>query len=325
MASVRRKWPPLCRGGVSIVFCRDPRRGDRAAPRPRRGVRNRGLERAGHGFVGGNGGAGVCPAPQRPRSDRRVARDRPLFRCGDAASRYRHGPARPRPARIRRFREDPSARGARWRGLVSHLACADDPGHPLNGRQRARFVAACDRFAGTPKSLAASSGHLPWSGFSFRFCAAGCGALRRQSAAWREQPDASGRAARARECCKSARSKRAEPVGYGATIDGGARAARHGSGRLCRRLAAFPEPSRLRLSRRRAGAAGRPGLDGPAVFDVSAVEPARRSAAAGRAFGRTITGSMRPAADAGTIGYEILTALGPRYHRVYRGGRFRLP
>jgi alanine racemase len=25
------------------------------------------------------------------------------------------------------------------------------------------------------------------------------------------------------------------------------------------------------------------------------------------------------AADAGTIGYEILTALGRRYHRVYRG------
>ena len=25
----------------------------------------------------------------------------------------------------------------------------------------------------------------------------------------------------------------------------------------------------------------------------------------------------RPA-DAGTIGYEILTALGPRYHRIYR-------
>jgi alanine racemase len=25
------------------------------------------------------------------------------------------------------------------------------------------------------------------------------------------------------------------------------------------------------------------------------------------------------AADAGTIGYEVLTALGARYHRVYRG------
>jgi alanine racemase len=26
------------------------------------------------------------------------------------------------------------------------------------------------------------------------------------------------------------------------------------------------------------------------------------------------------AAEAGTIGYEILTSLGDRYHRVYRGG-----
>ena len=29
---------------------------------------------------------------------------------------------------------------------------------------------------------------------------------------------------------------------------------------------------------------------------------------------------MSVAAAAGTIGYEVLTSLGRRYHRVYRGG-----
>src|SRR5437762_3807844 len=46
----------------------------------------------------------------------------------------------------------------RWRGLISHLACADQPGHPMNELQRERFAAARDRLGGVPASLAASSG-----------------------------------------------------------------------------------------------------------------------------------------------------------------------
>ncbi|MBV9747854.1 MAG: alanine racemase, partial [Acetobacteraceae bacterium] len=45
-----------------------------------------------------------------------------------------------------------------WRGLLSHLACADTPAHPLNEAQRQRFGAASARFPGVPGSLAASSG-----------------------------------------------------------------------------------------------------------------------------------------------------------------------
>ena len=45
-----------------------------------------------------------------------------------------------------------------WRAVISHLACADDPEHPLNARQRARFAAVAARFPGVPASLAASSG-----------------------------------------------------------------------------------------------------------------------------------------------------------------------
>ena len=56
-----------------------------------------------------------------------------------------------------------------------------------------------------------------------------------------------------------------------------------------------------------------------AVFDVSAVDP---SIARPGGFIELLGdehGVDAAAADAGTIGYEILTALGRRYHRVYRG------
>ena len=42
--------------------------------------------------------------------------------------------------------------------MISHLACADEPEHPLNRRQRDRFAAVAARFPGVPASLAASSG-----------------------------------------------------------------------------------------------------------------------------------------------------------------------
>ncbi|MBV9331318.1 MAG: alanine racemase, partial [Alphaproteobacteria bacterium] len=46
----------------------------------------------------------------------------------------------------------------RWRALISHLACSDEPEHPLNETQYARFAAARQRLPDFPASLAASSG-----------------------------------------------------------------------------------------------------------------------------------------------------------------------
>ncbi len=54
-----------------------------------------------------------------------------------------------------------------WRAVMSHLACADEGGHPLNERQRARFAEAAVRLAGVPASLAASSGIFLGSGYHF--------------------------------------------------------------------------------------------------------------------------------------------------------------
>src|SRR6266478_482618 len=45
-----------------------------------------------------------------------------------------------------------------WRAVMSHLACADQPDHPLNERQRTRFAASAAQLPGVTASLAASSG-----------------------------------------------------------------------------------------------------------------------------------------------------------------------
>jgi len=58
-----------------------------------------------------------------------------------------------------------------------------------------------------------------------------------------------------------------------------------------------------------------------AVFDVSAVDPSvARPGGFIELLGEDF-GVDAAAADAGTIGYEILTALGRRYHRIYRDAK----
>jgi alanine racemase len=54
------------------------------------------------------------------------------------------------------------------------------------------------------------------------------------------------------------------------------------------------------------------------TFDVSAIEPALAHPGAMVELLGAHYGVDDAAADAGTIGYEILTSLGARYHRVYR-------
>ena len=55
-----------------------------------------------------------------------------------------------------------------------------------------------------------------------------------------------------------------------------------------------------------------------ATFDVSAIEPAALRLGAMIELIGAHYGVDDAAADAGTIGYEMLTSLGSRYHRVYR-------
>jgi alanine racemase len=73
-----------------------------------------------------------------------------------------------------------------------------------------------------------------------------------------------------------------------------------------------------RVGGRRVPLLGRVSMD-LVVFDVSDVDPASVRPGGFIELLHEDYGVDAAAADAGTIGYEILTALGRRYHRVYRG------
>jgi alanine racemase len=72
-----------------------------------------------------------------------------------------------------------------------------------------------------------------------------------------------------------------------------------------------------RLGNVRVPLVGRVSMD-LTVFDVTAADPALARPGAFVTLLDEEYGVDAAAADAGTIGYEILTSLGRRYHRVYR-------
>jgi alanine racemase len=207
----------------------------------------------------------------------------------------------------------------RWRGLVSHLACADEPAHPLNEVQQARFASARRRLSLMPASLAASSGIFLGRAFHFDFVRPGAAlyGVNPQPGGpnpMRQIVRLSGRILQIREV------DRGESVGYGATHSMDA------PGRLATVAVGYADGWRRSLSPRGSGRLGgkrvpllgRVSMD-LAVFDISDVDPAlARPGEFIELLGEDY-GVDAAAADAGTIGYEILTALGRRYHRVYRG------
>jgi D-serine deaminase-like pyridoxal phosphate-dependent protein len=109
------------------------------------------------------------------------------------------------------------------RYVMTHLACADEPEHPLNEAQRIRFAEAASRIApGVPRSFANSSGIFLGPGFR-------SGRAARSTAS---TPRRAGRTRCARwrgwrwRCCRSAGSRPAIPL---VTEHPGARRNRAGS------------------------------------------------------------------------------------------------
>ena len=206
-----------------------------------------------------------------------------------------------------------------WRALVSHLACADEPEHPLNDLQRARFASARRRCVHLPVSLAASSGIF--LGRKFHLDLVRPGAALYGVNPQPGHPNPMRQIVRLKARILQVREvDRDQPVGYGgahvmgrpgclATVpvgyaDGWFRSLSHrGWGRL--------GGKRVRLL-------GRVSMD-LVVFDVSDVDPALARPGNFIELLNDDHGVDAVAAEAGTIGYEVLTALGRRYHRVYRG------
>ncbi len=198
------------------------------------------------------------------------------------------------------------------RYVMSHLACADEPAHPLNAVQRARFAAVAARLPGVATSLANSSGIF--LGYASNLARPG-------AALYGINPQPAG--ANPMRCVLRLDAPILQlrdvpagtPVGYGA-----AWVAPRDS-RIGIVAAGYADGYLRSLSGRGVGLlAGRPvPVVGRVSMDLTAFDVTGMAARAGDAI--TLIGPDNPpdavAARAGTIGYEILTALGARYRRRY--------
>ena len=208
--------------------------------------------------------------------------------------------------------------------LMSHLACADDPPHPLNRRQAEAFRAVRARLPGVPASLANSSGIFLGDDFTHDLVRPGIalyGGNPTQNVANPMQAVAilegavmqlrDGRRGRHGGLQRDLAGRPAEPH-------------RHPRGGLQGRRAARPllpragGPAQVFINGRRCPVIGRVSMDMMAidVTDLPAGSVTRGTRA--EILGRNIA-IDEAASWAGTISYELLTRLGSRYARLYTG------
>jgi alanine racemase len=209
--------------------------------------------------------------------------------------------------------------------LMSHLACAEIPHHPLNASQIRLFRELRMLYHGVSASLANSSG-------IFLGESAHCDMARPGAALYGINPtpgsanpmrnvvELTGRILQVRKVRPS------ETVGYGAAW----------TARRASRIAIVAFGYADGLLRTASGTDGRVGgtaiiaakrcpIAGQISMDLTCVDVSDLGdGAVHRGDVATFIGEKLPvdevAASAGTIGYEILTRLGPRCHLVYRGG-----
>jgi len=208
--------------------------------------------------------------------------------------------------------------------LMSHFACADEPGHPLNAKQMAAFRDIRGMFPAIPGSLANSSGiflgpdahhDLVRPGVALYGANPTPGHLNLMRPVVRLEAGI----VQVRDVPQG------ETVGYGATWTA-TRPVRlavvgigYADGFLRAAGASDQHPGATAL------VGGHPcPLAGRISMDLLAVDVTGLAHAPSRGDRVTLIGEQitvdTVASHAGTIGYEVLTSLGPRYHRVYRGG-----
>ncbi|GJE27887.1 Alanine racemase, catabolic [Methylobacterium organophilum] len=213
---------------------------------------------------------------------------------------------------------DPAAReGIDLQALMSHLACADDPGNGANEAQRAAFAQARRLFPGVPGSLAASSGICLGAGFHAD--------LVRPGAALYGLAPQPGRPNPMRPVVRlQARVMQLRDVPAGVAVGYGHTQATRRETRLATVAIGYADGFLRSASGRgeawhgaiRLPVVGRVSMDS-VVLDVSEVP--RDAIAVGSLV--DVIGPRRDvdavARAAGTIGYEVLTRLGHRFHRLY--------
>ena len=204
--------------------------------------------------------------------------------------------------------------------VMSHFACADTPDHPLNREQAHRFRDALGRLKlpnYTTRSLAASSGIF--LGAESAFDLVRPGAALYGIAPLQNQPNPMRQVVRLQARILQVRRVDAgSTVGYGAThrFVRQSRLATIGVGYADGFMRSLSNRGGAYIGDRRAPIMGRVSMD---LVTIDVTDVPEHEAQAGTWV--DIIGRHNPvdmvAADAGTIGYEILTSLGRRYRRRY--------
>ena len=209
--------------------------------------------------------------------------------------------------------------------VMSHLACAEALNHPLNAKQLATFREIVSLFTGVPASLSNSSGIFLSPQFQFDLVRPGAALYGINPTPEADNPmqpvvDLKARIVRIRNV------ERGDSVGYGGTwtarrptrlaivsagyADGYFRAAGSNDG---------TRGAEVVVAGKRCPIAGRVSMDLIAVDITDLEKNAVRRGHMATLIGEGITVDEL-AHHFGTIGYEVLTSLGPRYARVYKGG-----
>ncbi len=209
--------------------------------------------------------------------------------------------------------------------VMSHLACAENLHHPLNAKQLATFREIASLFSGVPASLSNSSGVFLGAPFQFDMVRPGAALYGVNPTPEADNPmqpvvELKARIAQIRNI------ERGESVGYGGTwtarrptrlaivsagyADGYFRAGGSNDG---------TRGADVMVAGKRCPVAGRISMDLMAVDITDLPHNAARRGHMVTLIGEGITVDEL-AHHFGTIGYEVLTSLGPRYARIYKGG-----
>ena len=199
--------------------------------------------------------------------------------------------------------------------LTSHLACADTPEHPFNRAQREQFAAIVARIPSTPASLSASSGIFLGPDWHFDLVRPGAALYGVTPSA--NAPNPMRQVVKLQGKILQVRAvDTPQTVGYGAThqLAGPSRIATVAAGYADGYLRSLSGRGTAYIGDTRVPVVGRVSMDLIAldVTDVSQAKPGDMVDLIGP---RHDVDAL--AAEAGTIGYEILTSLGQRYRRVY--------
>ncbi len=209
--------------------------------------------------------------------------------------------------------------GIKVTSVMSHLACADTSEHSMNRDQLRRFRDSLDRLPAAPRSFANSPGIFLGPDFHFDFGRPGSALYGVNPTPGKPNPmrqviRLQGKILQVRAIDAS------ESVGYGAAFRAKApsRIATIAVGYADGYLRSVSHGTQAWVGGHEANVVGRISMD-LVTLDVSGLpESLSRPGALVDLIGPEHCVD-KLAERAGTIGYEILTSLGGRYHRVYRG------